>query len=176
LVIQGSQLRGDVTLVQVGGTLVTPTGVTDAEIRLPVPASLPAGVQGLQVIQQKLMGTPPKPHAGFESNVAAFILHPIIAPQSVTPAQIIVNVNPTARRNQRATLLLNEATSPPPPVPAAYAFSLPPLPSDSNTLTFPISGVKGGNTTYFIRARLDGAESPVNLNLGPNFGPTVTIP
>ncbi len=177
LIIQGSQLRGDITLVQVGSLVVPPQAVTDTEITLPVPASLPAGVQGLQVIQQKQMGTPPKPHAGFESNVAAFVLHPIIAPQNVTPAQIIVSVNPTARQNQRATLLLNEATSPPLPAPAAYAFSLPPLLNDSNTLTFPISGVKGGNTTYFIRVRVDGAESPVDLDpQSLTFGPTVTIP
>ncbi len=179
LVVQGKQLRGEITQVQVGNLVVTPQpqNVTDTEIRLPVPPNLPAGVQGLQVIQQKPMGTPPQPHPGFESNVAPFVLHPVITVQNAAAAQIIVSVNPTARKDQRASLLLNEATSPPPVAPAAYTIALPPLTNDSNTLTFPISGVQGGNTTYFIRLRLDGAESPLDLDaLSPTFGPTVTIP
>ncbi|MGA3169198.1 MAG: DUF4255 domain-containing protein [Terriglobia bacterium] len=177
LIIQGSRLLGDITVVRLGNLVVTPPTVTDKAIILPVPAGLPAGVQGLQVIQKVQIGTPPKPHAGFESNVAAFVLHPVITPQTVTSTQISVKVAPTAQQDQRVTLLLNEATTPPPPAPAAYAFSLPPLANDTNTLIFTISNVQGGNTTYFIRVTVDGAESPLDLDpSSATFGPTVTIP
>jgi hypothetical protein len=88
-----------------------------------------------------------------------------------------VKVAPTAQQDQRVTLLLNEATTPPPPAPAAYAFSLPPLANDTNTLIFTISNVQGGNTAYFIRVTVDGAESPLDLDpSSATFGPTVTIP
>ncbi len=178
LVVQGSQLLSDVTLVRIGSLVVTPPTVTDMAIVLPIPSGVPAGVQGLQVIQQIQMGTPPQPHSGFESNVAPFVLHPVITPQTATSTQIAVTIAPTVQQGQRATLLLNEATSPPPQTPASYTFLLPPVLANSNTLTFKnLTNIKGGNTKYFIRVMIDGAESPLDLDPSSStFGPTVTIP
>lgn len=178
LVVQGSQLLGDVTLVRVGSLVVTPSTVTDTTIVLPIPAGVPAGVQGLQVIQHIQIGTPPQPHSGFESNVMPFVLHPVVTPQAATSTQMTVNIAPAAQQGQRATLLLNEATTPSPQTPASYAFSLPVVPANSTTLTFNnLTNVKGGNTKYFIRVMIDGAESPLDLDPSSStFGPTVTIP
>jgi hypothetical protein len=176
LVIQGTHLLSDLTTVRLGNLVVTPPTVTENAIILPVPAGLPAGVLGAQVIQQLQMGTPSAPHAGFESNVAAFVLHPVITPQTATATQITLNIAPTALTGQRVTLRLNEATLPPPAAPAAYTFSLPPLASDSTSLAFTMTNVQGGNTQYFIRVTVDGAESPLDLNpQSAAFGPTVTI-
>lgn len=176
LVVKGNRLLTPHTQVRTDEILTTPPTVTDKAIILPVPADLAAGVHGLQVIQQLQIGTPPEPHAGFESNVVPFVLHPVIVPTTATTAQISVQVTPSVHKGQRAVLLLNEATSPPPPAPAAYTFSLPPLASNANTLTFNLSNVKGGGTTYFIRVSVDGAESPLDLDPGsPAFGPKVTI-
>ncbi len=122
------------------------------------------------------MGMPQTPHSGFESNVVPFVLCPVLSAPTPSPTQITVTVSPTARKKQRATLLLNEATSPAPPVPAAYSFSLQPLPADTATLTFPITGVQAA-TKYFIRVQIDGATSPVDLDpTSVTFGPTVTMP
>ncbi len=177
LVIQGSNLLGPVTLVRIGNVTVVPTTVTAKAIIVPVPANTPAGVLGLQVIQQLQLGTPPLPHSGFESNVVALVLHPVIVSATATSTKVTVKVSPQVQQGQRATLLLNEATTPPPAVPAAYTFSLPPLAAATNTLTFTISGVQGGGTNYFIRVAVDGAESPLDLNPSSStFGPTVTIP
>jgi len=176
LVIQGSHFLSADTSVRIGDLVVTPPTVTDKAIILPVPAGVPAGVRGLQVVQQLELGTPPQPHPGFESNLAAFVLHPVITSVSATSADVTVNVAPTAVKGQVATLLLNEATLPPPAVPAAYSFSLPELASDTATLVFTITNVKGG-TTYFVRVTVDGAESPVDLNpASSTFGPTVAVP
>jgi hypothetical protein len=176
LVIQGTNLLGAVTLVRIGNVTVAPTTVTNTAIIMPVPTSAPAGVLGLQVIQQLQIGTPPLPHSGYESNVFALVLHPVITSPTATATQVTVNVSPQAQAGQRATLLLNEATTPPPAVPAAYTFSLPPLGAASNSLTFTTSGVQGG-TKYFIRVTIDGAESPLDLNPSSStFGPTVTTP
>ena len=177
LLIRGSQLFSDLVLVRIGNDTFTPPDVTDTRITLPLPASVPAGVQGVQVIQQFKLGSPAKPHNGVVSNIAAIVLHPVITPTTVTASQISVNVNPMARKNQRITLLLNEATLPAPLSPAAYSFELPPLPADTGSLTFAISGVKGGGTKYFIRIAVDGAENQLNLDpTSVTFGPTVTVP
>ena len=176
LVIQGTQLLGGVTSVRIGNLVVTPPTVTQNAIVLPVPAGLPAGVLGVQVIQQMQLGTPPLPHPGVESNVAAMVLHPVITPAGATSTQVVVNVKPTVQTGQRVALVLNQATLPPPAAPAAYNFSIPPLAANASTLTFPIDNVQGGGTTYFVRITVDGAESPLDLNpSSPTFGPTVTI-
>jgi hypothetical protein len=174
LVIQGSNLLSDITTVRLGNLVKTPPTVTDKAIILPVPTDLPAGVLGVQVIQQLQMGTPPQPHPGFESNVAAMVLHPVITPGTVSSTQITVSITPAVQPRQRVALLLNQAKLPPPPsLPAAYTFTLPPPTASTSTLNFPITGVQAGGTQYFIRVSVDGAESP--LNLDPAIGPTVTI-
>ena len=176
LVIQGSNLLGEITTVRLGDLVVTPPTVTDKAIILPIPSSLSAGVQGVQVIQQVLMGTPPEAHPGFESNVAAMVFHPVITPLTATSAQISVKITPAVQPNQRVALVLNEATTPPPTPAAAYTFLLPPLASSATTLNFPIANVQGGGTQYFIRVSVDGAESPLDLDPASlTFGPTVTI-
>lgn len=174
LVIQGTQLLADSTQVRIGNLVVTPPTVTDKAIILPVPTGLQAGLLGLQVIQQLLMGTPPQLHPGVESNVAPLVLHPVVTSATATAAQVTVTLKPTAQVGQKATLLLNQVSG---SSPAAYTFSLPPLTASTNSPTFPISDVQGGGTIYFVRITVDGAESPLDLNpSSPTFGPTVTIP
>jgi hypothetical protein len=175
LVIQGTQLLGDLTTVRIGNTTVTPPVVTENAIMMPVPTGLQAGVLGLQVIQQLLLGTPPEPHPGYESNIVALVLQPVVTAPSATATQIGLTVNPVVQPNQKVSLLLNQTTMTPPNPPAAYTFTLPPLAVASNTLTCAISDVVPG--TYFLRVKVDGAESSLDLNpSSPTFGPTVTIP
>ena len=179
LVIQGNNLLSDITVVRLGNVVVKvvpPAKATSTSITLPVPSGLQAGVLGAQVIQQLQLGTPPQPHDGYESNVAAFVLHPVITPGTASSTAIQLNITPAAQEGQRVTLLLNEATLPPPAGPAAYSFTLPPLASPVSTLSFAISGVQAAGTTYFIRVSVDGAESPLDLDpTSSTFGPTVTI-
>jgi hypothetical protein len=200
LVLLGHGLRGDDTVVNVGGIEVTPTdaNLTDTQIIVPLPPGLQAGLQGVQVVQRQLMGTPPVPHRGVESNLAAFVLRPTIDPPAsivfvagAGPAPIsgtvTISVNPPIGNQQRVVLLLNEfvpVTSPPQNVrAAAYSFIAPsrtPLsppsgaPGTSQTIAIPISGVKAG--TYLVRIQIDGAESMLGTNsIGQFDRPTVTI-
>ncbi len=141
-----------------------------------LPADVRAGVAGLQVVHCLLMGSPPLPHRGVESNVASFVVRPTITSQSAAANQVTVGVSPMVRAGQRVALLMNEWAAIPPPTTQAYRFDAKPPTSDTNTLQFAISGVKGGGTTYILRVQVDGAESPVDLDPGSiNFGPTVTI-
>ncbi|MEK6321040.1 MAG: DUF4255 domain-containing protein [Acidobacteriota bacterium] len=199
IVIVGRALGGDVTQVSFGGSLlppVVPASVADTEIKLTLPADLRSGVQGLQVEQQFLMGTPPAPHRGFESNVAAFVLAPVITqptlPSFITPVdpvtqqvtrKISVNFKPIVGRSQRVTLLLNEFNPPATRAPRSFILSAPrdngiPVDNQGNpinnqqdtaTIDFEIKGVPAGD--YLVRTQVDGAESPLERDLN-NASPT----
>ena len=185
LVVRGRQLRGDNTRLRIAGTEVTPSEVTDTQIRVSLSAlsdTLRAGVQGVQVIHRLHMGTPPAPHRGFESNAAPFVLHPTITnvqaadiagtgdqPRS---AKVKVTVNPTIGRQQRVVLLLNGTNG---PAAEAYTFPAPPRDADSDTITIPIQGIKAGE--YLVRIQADGAESLLEVDdEGRYIAPKVTIP
>lgn len=187
IVITGKRLRGEVTKVSVGGVEVTPASedVSYTQISVPLPAGLHAGVQGLQVIQAILIGTPPAEHRGVESNLAAFVLHPTLlsAPAlSADGSEIAVELSPDVGKIQRATLLLNELNPPLDRAARAYSFDSAPHnsptdPDETDTLTFPITGVTAGD--YLVRVQVDGADSPLEISANENdpayVGPTVTI-
>lgn len=202
LAVQGQNLRGEETLLKLGGVEVTPaeTDTGDAQIVAPLPASLFAGVHGAQVVHRLPMGTPPAPHRGVESNVAAFVLRPtIVGPVGVANVQgaganprsadINVTFDPHVGALQRVVLLLNELQGPPAPPNAppalAYSFVAPPrldlenpppaLPAPSASITFAVSGVMAGD--YLVRVQVDGAESLLGTNADGQFvSPQITIP
>jgi hypothetical protein len=198
LVLEGRNLRGQETLVNVGGIEVTPSpgDVSDTQIILPLPTELSAGIQGVQVIHRMLMGEPPTPHQGVESNLAAFVLQPTLVIDSLSNVQhtgnnlysgtVNVTVKPAVLKTQRAILYLNEILQIPASPPgaesilAAYSFHAPPMallspPAPAENLTIPISGVKAG--TYLARIKVDGAESPLSTDATGKYDfPQVTIP
>jgi hypothetical protein len=163
---------------------------------LPIPADLQAGIQGVQVIHRMLMGSPPVPHGGVRSNLAAFVFRPRIESIDVTDvadtesglrsANINLTVEPPVGEDQRVVLLLNElpppVASPPEPAPPLLAYTFeapsmalvsPPLPTPS--LTIPITEVAPG--TYVARIQVDGAESLLTTDAdGVYNSPQLTIP
>jgi Pvc16 N-terminal domain len=192
IAIEGQDLRGDVTRVRAGtqGDELIPREARARRVTLPlsdIPASkLRAGVQGVQVVHQRLLGEPPVPHRGEESNVAPFVLRPVIDKKTADPtdpehaivfaagppAKVSVTVTPTVGKAQRAVLLLNQLAS---ATPAAHSFEVPPRTADLKTIDFPVPGVAAG--TYLVRVQVDGAESPlVEDAAGAPVRPRVVIP
>jgi hypothetical protein len=183
LVLTGRGLRGDVTRVHVGvaGAEATPTELRDTRIVVPlasVPASgLRAGVQGIGVVHERLLGIPPAPHAGPQSNVAAFVLRPVVdavahapAPDPEHPATVSVTLSPTVGKTQRAVLLLNELGGA-----RAHSFAAARRNADAKTITFAIDDVDAA--TYLVRVQVDGAESPLVADAaGAITQPQVVIP
>ena len=168
LVIRGRRLRGDVTRVLMGGTEVEPEEVDETKIVLELPDSLRAGVQSLQVVHKMMMGTPPEPHRGVESNVFAFVLRPAIT--SIDDATKVASVSPAIGQRQRVVVLLNELSE---NSPAGYTFVLPSRDADTNEIAIPASCVGAG--TYLVRVQVDGAESLLDLEGGAYAGPKVVI-
>ena len=173
VIVLGGQLRLDLTQLIAGGIELTPApqDISDSRISVTLPPDLRAGVQGLQVVQKLMLGTPPQPHRGVESNVAAFVLHPTITPIGASPADVTVKVVPKVRAGQRVLLLINELSG---DASAAYTFAPTPPAIDADTLKIPISGVKSGD--YLVRVQIDGAESPLAVDNSNRYvGPKVTI-
>jgi hypothetical protein len=184
LVITGRNLQGEVTLVRLGDLQIPPPplNIDDSKITFPLSTltSLRAGVQLVQVVHQVLMGEPKIAHRGFESNAAAFMLHPIV---TATPAAASVTVNFTPRvgRDQRVTLFLNEFNAPDTRGARSYSFEAPsnngiadPATADTASITFSISGVVAGD--YLVRVQVDGAQSPLGHDAAGKFdSPKITI-
>lgn len=187
LVIDGHNLLSDITRVLVGGVEVTPASgdASDGRIVVSVPATLRAGVQGVQVAHGLAIGTPPAEHRGATSNLAAFVLHPTLgpAPPTATSAAVTVTVEPKVGKEQRVVLLLNEWAPAPPAdrAPRAYSFGAPigngvtaPGQTETATISVPIAGVVPGE--YLLRLEVDGAQSPLGPATGRYDTPKVAIP
>ncbi|OYD90676.1 hypothetical protein CDG76_31170 [Nostoc sp. 'Peltigera membranacea cyanobiont' 210A] len=181
LVIRGKRLRGEITRVRFGNTetLLVPQEVKETQISLLVPPDLYASVQGVQVVHLT-MGNAGQTNHLVESNVAAFVLHPTITAfvtqvensgENLRAAEITVKFQPKVGKAQRVVLLLNEVSG---DNPVAYSFLAAPPTQDTDAIAIPVKNVKPG--TYIVRARVDGAESPLQKNqLGEYDSPQVTI-
>lgn len=170
LVIKGQSLIGDPTMpskIRLFGSDYTPTQISGTQLSFDL-TSLPgttarAGVQSVQVVQPRLIGTPAVEHTGVESNVLPFILHPTIV--SITPGTftgsspnlsgtVTLELGPTIGMTQRMLLILNEASD---TDPVYYNFVVPDRVADDTTIDVTVTGVKAG--TYFVRVMIDGAQS-----------------
>ncbi len=200
LLLLGKRLKGDITLVRLGGLEVKPSLLSDTQVSVQLASlaasALRAGAQGVQVVHQMPMGTPLAAHRGVESNVAAFVLHPTIkknlgtgnyeinisnlqiAGDGTRSAQVAVKFYPEVGKTQQAMLLLNEFHPPSNRAARAYSFEAPSrnqpaTPESAEEITFDISGVRAGS--YLVRVQVDGAQSVLGINLGEYDSPQVTL-
>ncbi|HEY3629006.1 MAG TPA: DUF4255 domain-containing protein [Terracidiphilus sp.] len=199
IVLRGSQLKGELTSVLVGGIEVIPADadLTSTQIVVALPPGLEAGTQPVQVLQQTLLGSPLVPHRGVESNTSSFVLRPVIkmvnassvhgAGPALRSGNLDVMVDPPVGPDQRVILLLNQLPplTSPPDSPLAYSFVLPPRinlaspppnpPPPTANITVPFTGVVAG--TYLARLLVDDAESPLGIGINGTYStPQVTIP
>lgn len=190
LVIRGRELRADDTRVLIGGIEVTNfEEASNTRIVLSISAGVQAGRRAVRVVHYTLMGDPPSPHGGVESNAETFELRPqITAPVSANvqgsgnqprSGTVTVQLSPEVGRTQRVTLLLNEKQPPSTRPPRSYSFEAPSRtqpndPETSASITVPVSGLAPGQ--YLVRVRVDGAESLLETNSsGEYISPDVEV-
>jgi hypothetical protein len=168
--------------------------------------TLTAGIHSIQVwhpINIDYGNNRVEPRGGFESNAAAFVLHPTIDTAGAnggidktgltsgadgSSGDLVARVSPQLRAGQRVILLLNEYTDAAAPTNtalAAYSFAMSQkVAPDSVTsaanvamsnVTFHVAGVKSGK--YLVRVRVDGADTLLETDsTQPTFGPKAVIP
>jgi hypothetical protein len=195
IVLEGTGLRGEITLVAIGELEVSPIDANDGQVRVAVPASLRPGVTGIQVIH-RIAKLPPSTEQmpGETSNLLAFVLHPSLAPVNGIellevaledpgdPAgpvrgRIRLNFAHDVGSGQRTDVLLNELT--PPPARAAFAFTfrattLPsPPPPTVTSREFEFRQV--AQAGYLVRGRVDGAETRLVTTAGAFSDPALDI-
>jgi hypothetical protein len=192
ILLRGRNLSGDAVEVRIGGAkaVPAPADVADGEIRVLLDAplfpagTLRAGVVGAQVVQPQLLGTPPIPHAGSESNVAPFVLRPRIKTAGTGPdvtfaaavqgvRAVTVGIEPPVAAGQRVVLLLNEPGA---AIPRAFSAVADPRLTDAAPVVFQVGGLAAG-TLLLVRVQVDGAESPLHVAADGSYdGPQVTVP
>jgi len=204
LIIRGKNLRGDRTTVRAGGQETEPDEVNDSEIRINLSSfpGLSAGVVSLQVVHQRsveMSRSDPQVvrNFGVESNVAAFVLHPVIKARirftkteetvgSITYviSKISMKVEPEVGEKQRVILVLNQLSE---KSPAAYSFPADRRDGTTDSISITMSRVeKNGDAgaglkkgTYLARLQVDGAESLLEFSDDPEYPryvkPTVKI-
>lgn len=172
VLIQGRSLGGDPSLetkVRIGDNEIVATQVTSSTITLPL-GEIPnfrAGILNVQVIQPRMIGTPPVEHVGSESNIVPIVVHAglddvnVLSPTgSSTNRSADVQVGTdgiTIGASQRVVLFLNEATT---DSPAFYSFVAPDRGSDEVYITIPVTGMKSGE--YIVSLMIDGARTVWN--------------
>ncbi|HEY9754207.1 MAG TPA: DUF4255 domain-containing protein [Oculatellaceae cyanobacterium] len=175
LYIRGKNLRGDRTLVKINGAELIPESISEKQVTvlLKLSPGLRAGVHGIQIVHQMLIGKPPVPHIGIESNLAAFVLHPAITDQIIVSnlegsgnalrsADLTIKVKPLVFKGQRIVLLLNEISN---GAPVSYTFTDELNDADTDTIKMHVSGVKVSD--YLVRVQVDGAQSQLVVDSDP---------
>jgi hypothetical protein len=174
ITITGRNLKTDKVIVKFGNAtteVAESNNVTDNRILINVPDKLDAGVIRVRVIHPLMLGSPEIEHdGGFESNIASFVLSPMITtkPPIVVSqgGELSLNFEPIVAPRQKVDVLIGD-----------YTFSVPPemLGQPANSLTinipnnFPIDD-------FLLRIRIDGAESFLELDNNKGFiGPIITV-
>ncbi|WP_294533195.1 DUF4255 domain-containing protein [uncultured Rhodoblastus sp.] len=187
----GQQLRQDGIVARFANGARSPldAGSTDARALIALPADLPAGVIGVELVRALDIGAPPVKDVN-ESNLGVFLHQPIFkrtgpapgAPDIVLGAAdpgpppsrpLDIRLLPPPLPGQDVRVLLNEI--PESAQRRGYSF-----PGDIGTdplndpVRFNLSGMANG--TYLARVRVDGAETPLDTDASGGFnGPTILV-
>ena len=163
LTINGRHLRADTVGVCIGNVNTVPEPpLDDTRLVVRLPAGLRAGVNTLYVRHARLLGVPPTPHSGVESNISACIIRPRMLGASPYRAScgaaLDLACDPPVGRSQQVSLLAGmhqiDLAPRPADAPDASASLRFMIPAD-----FPVG-------SHLLRLRVDGAESA--LQAGPD--------
>ncbi len=177
LVIDGSGLRGDRTLVQIGSTELVPddadTGATSVSVSMSAATDLRAGLQPVLVTHEWLVGDPALPRGGETSNAVGVFVAPQIT-INVAAGQIgITSDLSIGPRQQVSVVLLDRTTGA-----TARMIDVPARTEETTSVSVPRPSASAELPAgqYGVALTVDGAQSPVNRNAGGTItSPLVTV-
>jgi hypothetical protein len=172
IALRGRYLRADDTRLSFDGMEgELPIDATQSHIIATLPVDLRAGVHAVQVVHRVLLGSPPTPHRGIESNVATFMLHPVISAVSVidrsvrtdgtdtlVSGKLRLTITPEVGLSQAVVAWLNDASG----SERGYSMVLPARtdtvpPSTTPSVDVPFSDALAGS--YMVRVQIGGVGS-----------------
>ncbi len=181
--IEGSQLRGEITLIWFGpeSLALSPQDAGDQEINVVVPATVRAGLVGVRIEHRMAVGDGGARTCG-SSNIAAIIVRPrihkendayVVAVAGVSvedglhSGNLEMTVEPAAGKRQRVVAHLNP-TGAAGVNPGSFTFvdeqrDVPGAPEETTSLSVPFERVPPG--AYLVRIEVDGAESPLDRDI-----------
>jgi len=188
LVVRGTGLKSDEVLVRFDAleVPVPANQVRDTELTIAVPATLQPGTYTVSVVHNLLLGVPPTPHRGFESNGVPIVRRPTITGAvTVTgktgtdpvSAQLGVTLDMPVGDTQRVSMLLDEITPAAGTQPRSYQFDAAyPLGTRTNPQTVTVQATNVAATSYLVRVQVDGAQSPLAIGTSGHFdSPSVDL-
>jgi len=186
LLIQGNGLAADTVWLRIADTdlRVDPTApdtkISDTQLQVPLPDTLPPGVYPVQVLQDVQADPATTLTKVLESNLLAFVRQPGIAgPAGVTagdPPRLSIPIDLPVRNTQRAQVLLDERTPAVGQRARSYQFTAPyPLGTDPavQAIEIDVPGVEPA--VYLVRVQIDGAQSPLITGPAGFTGPVADL-
>ncbi len=183
LVLRGSRLLaapGTETLVRLGQAELTPAdGASPAEMRVTLSADVPAGVLGAQVVHRSPAGPggAPPTRTLATSNAVALMVRPVVGVHSVSPTEVVLDVEPPVAARQRLTLLLSRLSAPVDGEPDDVTVTLTSVPAGdppASQITVDRGAIPDG--TWLLRLQVDGAESLPESSAEVLDSPALTLP
>jgi Pvc16 N-terminal domain len=172
--IDGQRLRGPAaTRVRIGEVeSVVPAGQAgDTRITVDLPAGVPAGIRGVQVLHEP----------GVESPAVPIVVRPAVTGPVAQPGDeagevdLTIPLAPPVGRTQRVVLALNEHHPPEDRPARGYQFAVAARDAEVTEIAVVVTDVVAGE--YLVRVQVDGAESVLDAGLDGRFDqPRVSIP
>jgi hypothetical protein len=172
-----------------GARMPLNAGSTLERALVTLPADLPAGITGVELVRPLELGAPP-PKDVNESNLGIFLHRPVfrltgaLVPDVALGAidnttnppsrPLRIRIQPPAQPGQDVQVLLNERVV----SAVSRGFTFPGVPGAdpvNDPITFTLSGVPGG--TYMVRVRVDSADTPLDTDAttGAFTGPAIVV-
>jgi hypothetical protein len=173
LTIRGAGFDAPNLVVRIGDLVAAAVeAISPNELRVMIPGAATAGFQSVRVIQQIEMGDPPTDRPVLESNTAVVVVQPVVeVTGSIAGGDAQAGITPTIQPGQDASLLLSRR---PPGDTRSEERAI-----DTSAATSTVD-IEGGDLIageYFVRVRVDGAESRLDTDTdGVPIGPVVTVP
>ena len=163
LILLGRNLTGETTRIIVGAVDVTEhiEVLLDNRIEVTIPDDelLQPGPQPVKVVQELLMGDPPTPHLGFQSNLAVFMLVPsvfeLIPDLNASPKTLRITGNGLFNSKFESLTIVGDkvirGNPVPPDIASEYTMAGP------TEIAFNLPDLVAG--AYAVRVRVNGADS-----------------
>ncbi len=177
LLLEGVDLKGEKTKISLNGTKgIDATVLSNNELKITLPVDLKSGVQTVQVTHELMLGKPPQPHEGINSNLSAIVLSPVLTNQSFTGGKIKAKVKPAIPPESSYVIILNRLLVIPADTPKDYSFTFKNKKKVANNFveTEDIDEaitIEKGN--YLVRIRINNATSPLFDDF---LGPAIVKP